>query len=195
VVAGVDDAHAVVYIDAAGHKVDSFSTRGYFRNDWGPCSATLTPAGDTVVESCPGGPTGEPAPLPSDPPLRPDPSPRGRVVPQPIRHGRPSPIRPARRVVRTRLNSAGQRDHTSDGRLDPPAPRGAVRCMIGPLTVLPQRARRIAEVWLLLGWRAGAGGAGAQLALPRVSATGRGRRWRASSALVLRGRSRWFPRC
>jgi hypothetical protein len=62
VVAAVDDAHSVVYLDAAGHKVDAFSTRGYFHNDWGPCSATLTPAGDTVVESCPGGPTGKPGP-------------------------------------------------------------------------------------------------------------------------------------
>jgi hypothetical protein len=61
VVAAVDDAHSVVYIDAAGHKVDSFSTRGYFRNDWGPCAATLTRAGNTVVESCPGGPSGAPA--------------------------------------------------------------------------------------------------------------------------------------
>jgi hypothetical protein len=61
VVAAVDDAHAVVYIDAAGHRVDAFSTRSYFHNDWGPCAVTITPAGDTVVESCPGGPTGEPA--------------------------------------------------------------------------------------------------------------------------------------
>jgi hypothetical protein len=61
VVAAVDDAHTVVYLEAAGHKVDSFSTRGYFHNDWGPCSTSLTPAGDTVVESCPGGPNGEPA--------------------------------------------------------------------------------------------------------------------------------------
>lgn len=58
VIAAVQDAHTIVYLDAAGHKVDSFSTRGYFHNNWGPCGATTTPAGDTVVTSCPGPPTG-----------------------------------------------------------------------------------------------------------------------------------------
>jgi hypothetical protein len=57
-VAAVQDAHTVVYLDAAGHKVDAFSTRGYFHDNWGPCGATSTPSGDTVVTSCPGAPTG-----------------------------------------------------------------------------------------------------------------------------------------
>jgi hypothetical protein len=58
VLAAVEDAHTIAYIDPAGHKVDSFSTRGDFLNDWGPCSLSVSPAGDTVVESCPGPPTG-----------------------------------------------------------------------------------------------------------------------------------------
>jgi DNA-binding beta-propeller fold protein YncE len=57
-VAAVQDAHTVVYIDAAGHKVDAFSTHGDFHDDWGPCGTTATPTGATVVTSCPGPPTG-----------------------------------------------------------------------------------------------------------------------------------------
>src|SRR5262249_62277626 len=52
VIAAVDGAQAVVYIDSDGHKGDAFSTRAYFPNSVSPCSATASPARDTVVSSC-----------------------------------------------------------------------------------------------------------------------------------------------
>jgi streptogramin lyase len=64
VIAAVDGAQAVVYIDSDGHKVDSFSTVGYFPGGVSACSATVAPGGYVVLESCPGPTTG---PVPAHP--------------------------------------------------------------------------------------------------------------------------------
>ena len=49
VVVAVSEAGRIVYIDAAGHKVDVFATAP----QGGPCNVTVNGAGDTVVGSCP----------------------------------------------------------------------------------------------------------------------------------------------
>jgi sugar lactone lactonase YvrE len=51
VVAAVDEARRIVYIDARGHKLDVFDPSLALRE--GPCNVTVDPAGNTVVQSCP----------------------------------------------------------------------------------------------------------------------------------------------
>lgn len=46
-------ARRILYLDAQGHKIDSFDVSGLFRNDWGPCDVTANSEGYTVVQSCP----------------------------------------------------------------------------------------------------------------------------------------------
>jgi 6-bladed beta-propeller len=60
VVAGVNGTERVVYIDATGHKLDSFGVNGYFRKNWGPCNVTVDSQGNVAVESCPD--AGQPVP-------------------------------------------------------------------------------------------------------------------------------------
>jgi tripartite motif-containing protein 71 len=50
-----DDQHRIVYIDASGHKVDAFGSRGDFRDvpgAGGACDVTVDANGDTFVGSC-----------------------------------------------------------------------------------------------------------------------------------------------
>lgn len=51
VVAAVSEAGRIVYIDAAGRRVDAFSTTA--NSPDGPCNATVDAEGDTVVQGCP----------------------------------------------------------------------------------------------------------------------------------------------
>jgi hypothetical protein len=60
VVAGVNGALRVVYVDAGGHKVDAFGLNGYFRNGWAPCDVTVDGQGNVAVQSCPD--AGQPVP-------------------------------------------------------------------------------------------------------------------------------------
>jgi len=60
VVAGVDNAHTVVYLDDNGHKFEAFNVARYFRNASGPCNVSVDQVGDTVVQSCPTGPRTNP---------------------------------------------------------------------------------------------------------------------------------------
>jgi NHL repeat len=53
VVAAIAEARRIVYIDAAGRKVDAFTTTA--NSPDGPCNATVDAEGDTVVQSCPPG--------------------------------------------------------------------------------------------------------------------------------------------
>lgn len=52
-VASSDSQEAIVYVDAAGHEVDTFHTTGYFpASHVGPCNVTVDAAGYTFVGSC-----------------------------------------------------------------------------------------------------------------------------------------------
>jgi DNA-binding beta-propeller fold protein YncE len=52
-VASSDSQQAIVYVDSAGHEVDSFHTTGDFREPGvGPCDVTVDGAGYTFVTSC-----------------------------------------------------------------------------------------------------------------------------------------------
>ena len=58
VVAANDEARRIAYIDARGHKVDVFDpSLGDTGGDPAPCNVTIDAAGNTVVQSCPEGPT------------------------------------------------------------------------------------------------------------------------------------------
>jgi DNA-binding beta-propeller fold protein YncE len=48
-----DTQEAILYIDASGHKVDSFHTTGDLPPMVGPCGVTVNGAGYTFVTSCP----------------------------------------------------------------------------------------------------------------------------------------------
>jgi hypothetical protein len=59
-VAGVDTAMRIAYIDANGHKTDAFGIGRYFVHPWAPCDVTVDSQGDVAVESCPD--AGQPVP-------------------------------------------------------------------------------------------------------------------------------------
>jgi hypothetical protein len=51
-----DDTADVIYVDAGGHKVDSFNANpGFFPPGASPCDVSVDSAGDTYVVSCGGG--------------------------------------------------------------------------------------------------------------------------------------------
>jgi hypothetical protein len=52
-VASSDSQHAIIYVDGAGHEVDTFNTTGDFPvHPLGPCDVTIDRAGYTFVTSC-----------------------------------------------------------------------------------------------------------------------------------------------
>jgi streptogramin lyase len=51
-----DDTGHVIYVDAGGHKIDSFNANGgTFPPGTNPCAVSVDPAGDTYVTRCGGG--------------------------------------------------------------------------------------------------------------------------------------------